>query len=66
MSAREIMGVFTTKPQFLSAYPQSLSPEVFATRWVGEAWSKAAVAAKALARPLIVEDPWARACRAAM
>ena len=34
LSTKEIVNIFTTKPQFLSAFPSSLTPTEFATRLV--------------------------------
>ena len=56
MSTLEIVRVFTTKPQFLSAYPQGLRPEEFATRLVDSVIKGSAMpAAKALAAQQITE-----------
>ena len=56
MSTLEIVEVFTTKPQFLSTYPQSLSPEDFATRLVQNVVKDSATpAAKELAAKQIVD-----------
>ncbi|MGE4369461.1 MAG: hypothetical protein AB7E12_07255 [Burkholderiaceae bacterium] len=56
MSTLDIVKVFTSKAQFLSLYPESLSPQVFAQRLIDNVVKTSATAeAKQLAASQIVE-----------